>query len=605
MRFHSLVTVCVLGVLLGTMPLAAQQAIHYRIGASRPNSHLFDIDLDVPPADGCPDFAYAVWTPGGYTLHPHAEDVLDVRCTAADGTPLTVAKTDLNTWHVNCGTTQGYTAHIRIHAFARTTPYSADVEADLMFANTVAILPYLPGHQDLAATLTVDPPPGWRLVCSLPAGPHPNTFIAGDWDKLADAEFAASPELTLKTFSSHGTSFTVAWTQKPATNVDLDAIINAHRRLAGVAAKTFGGFPFSRYLFLYKVGPEGSHGGLEHGFSTSMGIPFSALTTTQAFLNEMGLPAHEFVHAWNVKRARPRHLRPYDYAHIQQTGLLWVAEGWTSYYGPLLLVRAGVRTPEQFYATLSSRLRFHRRNPENRFISLRQMSLDSWLDPSIPFFTFRSYYVKGSLSGLDLDLLIRASSSGRNSLDSIMRALLKDPKLRQDGYTEADLRFLAGQAAGRSMDEWFTKNVDHPGYLDLAPALTSVGLRLVPDSKHPVSCFTGLKLTPTDQARPGARIAWAEPGSPADDAGIGEGDILVAVNGHTGDVSRLSRALDQLAPGAPAVLSVLRGRTLLRVTITPAQVQPLRCSAFIEEDPNATAQQIQARNAWLWTGNQP
>ncbi len=602
MGTHTRLSSFILVFLLATLPAGAQQALHYRVAVSRPASHLFEIDFDVPAADGCPDFAYAVWTPGGYTFHPHAEDVLDVTCTAPDGTPLEVSKADLNTWHVTCSAAGGYSAHIRLHALAPKTPYSADVEPGLMFANTVAILPYLPGRQDLAATLSIEPPSGWKLACSLPAGEQPGTFTAANWDALADATFAASPELTRKTFTSGTTTFTIAWTKQPAPDTDLDAITGAHRKLAAAAAKTFGGFPFSRYLFLYKVGPSGSHGGLEHSFSTAMGIPASAITTTQAFLNEMGLPAHEFVHAWNVKRARPRNLRPYDYAHMQPSSLLWVAEGWTSYYGPLLLTRAGVRTKEQLYATLSRRLRWHRRNPENRFVSLRQMSLDSWLDPSIPFFTFRSYYVKGSLSGLDLDLLIRASSAGRNSLDTIMRALVKDPKLLQHGYTEADLRFLAGQAAGRPMDTWFAKNVDQPGFIDLAPALASVGLRLVPDPNHPVSCFTGLKLAPTDQTKPGARIAWAEPGSPADEAGIGEGDIVLAVNGHAGDANSLSRELDRLNPGEPAVLSILRGNTLLRVTITPAQVQPLRCAAVIEEDPNATAAQVAARNAWLWKG---
>ncbi|NOZ79670.1 MAG: M61 family metallopeptidase [Acidobacteria bacterium] len=594
----------VLSVVLATTPLAAQQALHYRVGASRPASHLFDIDLDVPPADGCPDFAYAVWTPGGYTLHPHAEDVLDVTCTAPDGARLQVAKTDLNTWHVTCQAGGGYTAHIRLHALARKTPYSADVEPGLIFANTVAILPYLPAHQDLAATMTIEPPSNWKLVCSLPPDGQPNTFTAGSWDALADATFAASPGLTLRTFTRAKTAFTIALTRKPAPDLDLDAVVTAHAKLAAAAAKTFGGLPFSRYLFLYKVGPKGSHGGLEHSFSTAMGIPFSALANRQAFLNEMGLPAHEFVHAWNVKRARPRELEPYDYAHMQQTDLLWVAEGWTSYYGPLLLTRAGIRTPAQLYATFSRHLQAHRFNPENRFVSLRQMSLDSWLDPSVPFFTFRSYYVKGSLSGLDLDLLIRASSDGRNSLDTVMRALLNDPKLLQNGYTEADLRFLAGQAAGRPMDAWFARNIDRPGYLDVAPALASVGLRLVPDPSHPVSCFTGLKLAPTEQAHPGARIAWAEPDSPADDAGVGEGDILLAINGHTGDAAGLRRILDRLAPEEPAVLTVLRGDTVLRATMTPAQAQPLRRWVVIEEDPNATPRQIAARNAWLWLGTQ-
>ncbi len=588
------------GTLIIAAAAPAHEPLHYRVTAANPANHFFQVELNVPPADGCPDFAYAVWTPGGYTLHPHAEDVLDVTCTAPDGGPLKVAKTDLNTWHVTCSPGGGYTARIRIHALADRTPYSAHLGAGLLFANGVSILPYLPADQDLPAELTIDPPPGWPLVCSLPAT-APHTFHAGSWDELADAIFAAAPELTVRKVRAGAAELTLAFTARPAPGMDMDTIAEAHKNLVLAAGKTFGGIPFDRYLFLYKVGPKGSHGGLEHSFGTAMGIPASALKSTDAMLGEMGLPAHELVHAWNVKRARPAQLRPYDYAHVRQTDLLWVAEGWTSYYGPLLLTRSGVRTPEQLYATLTRRLRWHRRNPANRFLSLRQISLGSWLDWSVPFFSFRSYYVKGSLAGLQLDLLLRRASAGRHSLDDIMRALLADPQLRRNGYTEADLRFLAGKLAGRSMDGWFAAAVDRPGYIDLAPSLASVGLRLVPDEDHPLAGFTGIRLAPAGEGKRGAKIRWVEPSSPAEEAGLGEGDTLLAVKGRTGAADRLAGLLDRLETGKKAVLTVLRADRVLEVTVVPTAVEPLRMPVRIEEDPDATAEQVAARRAWLWS----
>lgn len=577
---------------------AATTPLHYTVRSAEPASHFMEVELEVAAEYGCPDLAFSVWTPGGYSLHPHAADVLDLRATSSAGTSLPAAKTDLNTWHVACGRDGGYTVRFRVHALAPRTPYSAHVDDRLLFANAVTVLPYLPAHQDAPATLEIDPPAGWHTVCSLPRrGDGP--WTAPSWDALADAVLAAAPDLRTRSFTVGHTTFTVAFSSRPAGDLDMDAVVGVHRKLAEAAAHTFGGLPFERYLFFYKVGPKGSHGGLEHSLSTAMGISRSAVATTKAFRKVLGLPAHEFVHAWNVKRARPQQLRPYDYAHSQPTDLLWVAEGWTSYYGPLLLARAGLRTHAQFYATLSDRLRYHRGNPGNRFRSLVDFSRDSWLDSSIPFVSFRSYYVKGSLSGLDLDLRLREASGGRHTLDELMRTLLTDPRLVRRGYTMADLRSLASRLAGRSMDPWFDRIVERPGYMDLQQPLATVGLRLVPDAARATAGFTGLRLRDGKDQR-GAEIRWTEPDSPADAAGLGEGDLLLAVDGVTGNRTMLEARLRQLKPGHTAILTIVRGDRVSEFRLTPVPMDPMRVPVIVEENPNATPAQVAARTAWLW-----
>jgi len=575
----------------------AAQPLRYTVSAPHPANHFMGVELEVPADYGCPDLAFSLWTPGGYTLHPHAAGVLDLRAASPAGAPLPAAKNGLNGWHVKCAPGGGYTVRYRVHALAPKTPYSAHVDDHLLFANTVVVLPYLPDHQDAPAILEIDPPDGWHAICSLdPSGN--GAWSAPDWDALADAVLAAGPDLTTRSFTLEGTTFTIAFSSRPSTDLDLDAVVEAHRKLAGAASRTFGGLPFDRYLFFYKAGPKGSHGGLEHSFSTAMGISRSAVSTTAAFRKTLGLPAHELVHAWNVKRARPHGLRPYDYAHEQLTDLLWVAEGWTSYYGPLLLERAGLRTRAQLYATLSDRLRYHRNNPGNRFWSLVDYSRDSWLDSSIPFLSFRSYYVKGSLSGLDLDLRLRSAPGGRHTLDELMHTLLTDPGLMREGYTMVDLRRLASRLAGRDMAPWFERVVERPGYMDLESSLATVGLRLAPDAARATASFTGLGLAKTEDGR-GARVRWAEPGAPAEAAGLGEGDLLLAVNGATGQLKILAEALRKLRPGRTARLTVVRGDRVLELLMKPAPVDPLHKPAVIEEDPEASPEAVAAREAWL------
>jgi len=598
MRNTPLVLAASLAAAMVPQILQAATPLGYTVRAPQPASHYLEVELDVPPEYGCPDLAFSVWTPGGYSLHPHAADVLDLVTVAPSGAPLSAGKTDLSIWHVDCAGGAGYTAKIRVHALALRTPYSAHVDDRLFFANAVTVLPYLPAHQDAPASLRIDPPSGWKVICSLRRAAD-GSWIAPDWDALADSILAAGPDLVSRSFTAAGTAFTVAFSTSPASSFDMDDAVGAHRKLAGAAGRTFGGLPFDRYLFFYKVGPKGSHGGLEHSFGTAMGISRSAVGSTGAFLKTLGLAAHELVHAWNVKRARPHELQPYDYAHAQPTDLLWVAEGWTSYFGPLLLVRAGLRTHAQYYLTLGDRLRFHRSNPGNRFRSLVGFSRDSWLDSSIPFITFRSYYVKGSLAGLDLDLRLRAASGGRHTLDELMQTLLTDPRFVGRGYTTKDLRSLASRLAGHSMDPWFERVVERPGFVDLQESLETVGLRLVPDAARATASYTGLRLKDGDEER-GARVRWAEPGSPAETAGLGEGDLLLAVDGTTGDQKALDGALRRLKPGRVTDLIVVRDDRVLELSMTPLPIDPLRAPVLVQENPGASPAQVAARKAWLW-----
>ena len=573
--------------------------LRYRVDSPAPAAHLLRVRLAVPAEYGCPAMAMAIWTPGGYTVSDHAAKVVSARFTSPGGAELRFTKPALDRWRPVCQDS-GYTAELTLWVRSPRTPYSADVETGLLFANLVTVLPYLPDHTDAPAALRAVPPEGWTVVCSLPAEDEPATYAAADWDTLADGFLAAAPGLVSRTLTVKGTAMTVAFTRPPAEALDLARAVTAHGDLLRAAGETFGSIPFRRYLFLYKVGPDGTHGGLEHANGTAMGIPASRLESTKRFLDGMGLAAHELVHAWNVKRARPRELRPYDYAHVQRTPSLWVAEGWTSYYGPLLLVRSGLRTPEAFYRTLTGRLRYHRENPTNRFLSLEAVSLDSWLDWTAPYLTFRTYYVKGSLAALDLDLTIRQASGGRHTLDDLMRHLLDDPDLARTGYTPADLRFYAARLAGKPLDDWFEATVRRPGYLCLAPRLASVGLLVEPDPDREGAGWTGLALEDPPDGSRGAAIHWAEPDSPAAAAGLGAGDRLLAVAGRTGDREALAARLRKVRAGEPVTLTVLRGDRVLELRMTPAAFDPLRAPVRVVEDPDAPPEAVEARKRWLW-----
>jgi predicted metalloprotease with PDZ domain len=581
----------------------AQMPLRYEISAPHPASHLLTVRISVPLEFGCPDLAFSAWTPGGYSVNRHAGRVLDARFYDLGGRELQSNKPDLDTWRPKCSGSGGYTVEIRLYSPAPTNPYSAHIDDQILFANLVTVLPYFPAHRDAPALVVVRPPSGWRVACSLPpATGQVLTYLARDWDHLADAILAAAPTLTVLPFTVEETRVSIALTEAPGPDVDLEVVVDAHRKLVGAASRTFKGLPFDRYLFLYKVGPEGSKGGLEHGESTAMGCTRSSITSTSGLLDSMQLAAHELVHAWNVKRARPRSLTPYDYTKIQLTDLLWVAEGWTTYYAPLLLTRAGVYSREEFYEALTEIINRHRANPTNQFLSLSEISQDSWLRWTVPFFTFRTYYFKGALSGLDLDLRLRNLEGASQGLDDLMQLLLTDSELRHRGYALADLKFHAARLAGQPLELWFRRVVESPGYLDISTSLASVGLRVEPDPTVAPASYTGISLEEA-ATNGGVKIAWVEPDSPAEAAGLGAGDELLAVNGVSGTRDDVSDTLRQLRPNTPALATIRRQGRILRKTITPTQPDPSRVPVRIVEIGQPSNEQRAAKASWLWLDN--
>lgn len=591
------------GVAIGfglTTSVAAQQPLRYEVSSPHPATHLLHLRFTVPADYGCPDLTFAAWTPGGYVINRHAGRVLDARFSSSSGRELSAIRRDLDSWKVNCDSTQGYSAELRIYSKADKNPYSAHIDDRLLFANLVTVLPYLESHRDAPAHFVIRPPSGWRAVCSLPPVPNQTlTYRADDWDHLADAIFAASPSLMVLPFSVDETQLSIALTEAPGVDVDLTSVVHYHRELTRAAARTFGGLPFERYLFLYKVGPEGSRGGLEHAESTAMGCTRDAIESTGDLLGLIELASHELVHAWNVKRARPRALTPYDYSDSQLSELLWVSEGWTSYYAPLLLTRAGLHTREELYDAIANRINRHRSNPTNKFRSLNDISRDSWLRWTIPFFTFRTYYVKGALTGLDLDLRLRAAGAA-NGIDELMGVLLTDPTLRHRGFTLADIKFHASRLAGQPMDAWFRNAAELPGFFDVSESLAAVGLRLEVDADRLPRSYSGVALEESDGS---ASIQWVEPDGPGARAGLGTGDFLLAVNGVSGDLERLQAELRDLPPDVTAQLTIRRRHHIQEVKLQPVQPSPERFAVRIVEVAQPTDAQLALRDAWLWKLN--
>jgi predicted metalloprotease with PDZ domain len=353
--------------------------------------------------------------------------------------------------------------------------------------------------------------------------------------------------------------------------------------------------PFSRYTFILHFPREGGGGGMEHRNGTAISVPASQLRDHWESLE--GVAAHEFFHLWNVKRIRPQALEPIDYVRGNDTRDLWFSEGVTSAYGELCLLRAGLITPQVFYARLAESVRALQERPARAFQSVETSGREAWLekypDYSRPERSI-SYYNKGALLGFLLDLAIRHASHNQAGLDDVMRRLNEDFARPGRFFTLADLgaivRSLAPSYAG--LDAFLRDDVQGTHELDYDTYLAYAGLRLLRKTEEiPAWDFVAMRSFEGH-----IEVESVDPGSNAQKAGLQRGDVLLKMNGKPLFVLR-DLLHSSYRPGQRVKFDVHRrqGDAVVEYALEGKEGTTYR----VEELPHPTAEQRQVRVGWL------
>ncbi|MFA7667081.1 MAG: peptidase M61, partial [Burkholderiaceae bacterium] len=414
--------------------------IRYRIRPSDPDAHLFGVEMTI--ADPDPEgqrLALPAWIPGSYMIREFARHIVRIEARAGDA-PVALTKLDKHTWRAErC---RGPLA-VRYLVYAwDLSVRGAHLDRTHGFFNGTSVFLQALGHERRPCELVIDAPThpacqGWRVATTLPeAGARRHGFgryRAADYDELIDHPVELG-RFTLFTFEAGGVPHEVAITGRHDTDGnrltrDLEAICASQARLFEPAS---GKPPVDRYLFQVTAVGDG-YGGLEHRASTALicrrsDLPHPAMEgVSDGYRSFLGLCSHEYFHTWNVKRIKPAAFVDYDLRAEQYTRLLWVFEGFTSYYDDLTLVRSGVLDPGAYLKLLSGTISNVQRGPGRLLQSVTESSFDAWTryyrqDENAPN-AIVSYYTKGALVALCLDLTIRARSRGKRSLDDVMRLM--------------------------------------------------------------------------------------------------------------------------------------------------------------------------------------
>jgi predicted metalloprotease with PDZ domain len=587
--------------------------IRYRVGFPEPQRHVYHLELFLA---GLPDRPFTlsmpVWTPGHYLVRDFSGQVFAFAAEDAEGRPLAWEKVRKDTWQV-AAPGPGGEARIRYRVYAHTLSTSdSHLTADHAYWNGANLFMALDRRYDLPVEVTVDAPSGWQMATALPrVGEDGRTFRAPDFDLLVDSPFEVGTHRSLR-FEAMGKEHEIAlWGQG---NEDPRRLVADVRRIVLTQGALFGELPYDRYLFILHL-TDGRTDGLEHLFSTTCAVDRFAFRPESRYRHVLSLIAHEFFHLWNVKRIRPASLGPFDYGGENYTRLLWAMEGITDYYAWLTLVRAGLISVEAFLKELAEEVRRYEETPGRRVQSAAEASYDAWVKhyrptEDSPNRTI-SYYRKGMLLGLGLDLSLRHRSQGQASLDEVMRALWRDYGRPGRGLGEGDWQRVAEAVAGESLEPFFARYVRGVEEYDPGEYLALAGLRLKrlhrpadPEAEeeepealerdHPPFGWLGLDLE-TKEGR--LWVTHVRSDGPAADCGIAPGDELIGLDGHRVDRASLEQRLRTLAPGTSVRLDYAQEGRLRQASLVLGEAPAQRYRITAEAEATPAARRLRAE--WL------
>ena len=438
--------------------------ISYEVDFLDSHNHYLHIQAEIPVEKNTTELMMAVWTPGSYLIREYARHIDSFSITSDEKT-VPYKKTRKNRWTVDTEGCRSIRVSYRLYCNEMSVRTNW-VGRKYAMINGAPTFVTVAGRLDQPHQIRLKLPDHWsRSATSLRSssvGPH--VYLASNFDELVDSPIVAG-NIRVYPFTVGGVTHqlvnvgeTGIWNGTKAAN-DLEKIVAAHHEM-------WQTIPYDRYLFLNMICESG--GGLEHDFSTLIMTSRWSFRDKGRYQSWLSLASHEFFHTWNVRRLRPKSLVKYDYENEVYTPSLWVAEGITSYYEDLLLVRAGLIDDAAYLSRLSQNIESVQRTNGRRLQSLRDSSFDTWIKFYRPdensSNTRISYYSKGAVAAFLLDAKIRKLTGGKKSLDDVMRKLYELHS--ESGYTAEDFQEIAGEVSGQDLSKWFEQAIDSTDELD-------------------------------------------------------------------------------------------------------------------------------------------
>jgi predicted metalloprotease with PDZ domain len=573
-------------------PQKKQPAILYTIAAKDLAGHLFNVSVTVAAPD--PEgqvLALPAWIPGSYMIREFARNIVRIRA-ECEGSEVALAKIDKHTWRA-APVNAALTVHYEVYAYDLSVR-AAHLDQTHGFFNGTSVFLRVVGQEALNHQVDIQRPDDpaarrWRVATAMTELGAKRygfgTYSASNYDELIDHPVEMG-EFELATFKAHGVAHDIVVTGR-VPNIDLARLCTDLKAICETQIAFFDPqtkrAPMDRYVFMTMAVGEG-YGGLEHRASTALicaraDLPSLATPRTaepgEGYLRFLGLCSHEYFHTWNVKRIKPAVFAPYDLQTENYTALLWLFEGFTSYYDDLMLVRAGIIGEATYFKLLSKTMCGVLRGSGRLKQSVSESSFDAWSkyyrqDENSPN-AIISYYTKGALIGLAFDLTIRARTGGAKSLDDVMRALWE--RFGRDfyngagrGVTDAEVEAIFDEIGATRLRTQFSRWVRGTEDLPLAKLYGPFGVKLADERKSgKPSLDASIGRDPL-----GAKLTQVHEGGSAHRAGLSAHDVVIAIDGlrAVGTPSNVDTLLARYRVGDKLTVHAFRRDELMQFEVT-------------------------------------
>ncbi|MCH9693495.1 MAG: PDZ domain-containing protein [Gammaproteobacteria bacterium] len=597
-------------------------AHQYRIRPLNPAAHLFEVELTVANPDAAgQEFALPAWIPGSYMIRDYARHVVAIRA-ESDGLAVALTKLDKSRWRA-APCERAVTLTLEIYAHDESVR-GAHLDTTHAYFNGPCVFPEVVGQEALECHVEIENADlaelkNWRVATSmnrLHAEPYSfGTYTASDYAELIDQPVEIG-DLHIGEFEAGGIPHAIAIRGNTRADMarlchDLETLCDYHMQMLGKPKD------LDRYLFLL-FAPGSGYGGLEHRWSSSLVSHRDSLPIrgdegiSPEYRTFLGLVSHEYFHLWNVKRMKPAVFTPYDLSQETPTELLWVFEGITSYYDDLGLVRSGLIGAEEYLELLGQTITRVIRGQGRKRQTVAESSFDAWTkfykQDANAGNAIVSYYAKGSLIALALDLKLRQETNGECTLDDVMRACWARWGETGAGMPEDGLETVAAEVSGLDLVDFFAACVRGTGELPIEQLLRDFGvdyeLRRAAGRKD-----KGGKKTDTDKlpdvwlganlaSRNGKPVfASLSNDGPAERAGVSPGDELVALDGLRVSLAGSDTRIRRYRPGDRSELTVFRGDELLTLRLRWSKAPLDTCFLELAEDVEGDVEV--RRGSWL------
>lgn len=530
----------------------------YELAMPEPNTHYFEVKISIDLSDSKEthgefvDFKMAAWTPGSYLIREYAKNVEGFEANSL-GKNLKYKKTAKNTWRVFRGDSKKIEVKYKVYAYELTVR-NAHLDDSHGYANGAAVFMFVPELMNQKSALKVIPHQSFEKVSVALPIISKNTFEVENFDILVDSPIEVGNQDVIE-FETMGVKHTIANYSLVKLNYDKDQLVSDYKKVVEAAASVVGGVhPCKNYLFIVHHLP-GIGGGLEHLNSTTCQTSPEAYETRDKYIGFLGLIAHEYFHLWNVKRIRPVALGPFDYENENYTNMLWVSEGFTSYYQHDILRRAGLIDENRMLSQVAYGINAIENTYGNKVQSVAEASWDAWIKYYRPNENSNnstvSYYTKGGVIANVLNMLIIGETKGEKSLDDVMRLLYKDYYLAKNvGFTDLEFKKACEMVSRKDLTKFFENCIYGTETIDYAKFFENVDVKADFNISYPNVPWLGVVMR-------NKMVSRVDKGSGAYEFGINVNDEIMSIDGRP--FTTIDDAINKKSVGNKIKVELIRG----------------------------------------------